>query len=356
MTTTRLTTLLLVLSVAAGCQEGGVVQVTIDTDPANPPIMGVRHVKVDGAATLTNHQSQTTTHSFDVADSSTPLTFGIAVPPSFLLSSMSITVELIDASGTKTLARGIGTGTVHEGVTPIPVTVIEPSNCTADSTSTRCDGFEGLKGDGGFASFWSGPPVTDGSPDSFAKIDTTHARRGTHSLHVQTAAVGVAGATTYATVGETSFIPTGTLFVRAFVYVPSKTFDLAPGAIFLFSQAASPYAQIELSLDPSASGFFVFDSVDGSQQHTNGVTLTPDTWTCVEWQVSLGNPGVTNVWVDDTKADGLLMGVKTMPAMGGPFNRVAVGLVSTLIGTQTRDYWIDEVMIGNGPDRIGCDK
>jgi hypothetical protein len=340
MTIAKLTALVATMMVlACGCTpDGSVVSVTVN---ATPSISGVQHVSVTATA-----MAQTSRHSFDVSSAMTPLTFGIAVPASFVGTTMSVEVDLLDGPGNK-LATGMGMVKVGSGITALTITIgTQPSLCSTTSmTHPLCDGFEGLSGGGGFADFWTLPPVTGGG---MATIDGSMAKRGTHSLHVLNNAIGDGAAENYATLGEERFVPND-LFVRAFVYVPS-TFDTKPGAITLLEQSAAPYSQIALNLD--SNGFSVYDSIDGSLQTTSGVTLRTDDWVCLEWEVSVGTATTVNLWVDDQAAGGLTMPVNTVPPSGGPANEVAVGLISNLAGTRARELWIDEVMIDQ--QRIMC--
>jgi hypothetical protein len=327
----------------AGCApEGQVVQVSVKSQDV---IAGVQHLLVNAKVTTLTKVVQTRSYSFDIATGMTPFSFGIATPQSLVGASMSVTVDLLDGPG-DTLASGGATTLIGVGVTPLVVNVSQPSRCAGgDSALPYCDGFEGVDGSGGFATFWTLPPALSSGD---ATIDSTHVRRGASSLHLQNNGVGDGGAPAYAIVGMNKPLPAD-LFVRAFVYVPSG-FDRAPGAIFLFEQAQAPYAQIALNLDSDA--FSIYDSIDGTLEHGAGVALRSDDWMCLEWEVHGGGAGAVKLWVDDQPVAGLGTPVSTTPSAGEPLDEVGVGLLSNVAGTRAREIWIDEVMIDSV--RITC--
>jgi hypothetical protein len=331
--------------VAAGCTSGEVVSVTVDATPA---IANVAHVSVVATVSQAG-ATHTSRHSFDTGGpSTTPITFGIAVPQAYTGGTMTVEVALLDGPG-NTLGTGKGSVTIGNGITPLDVVIGGGASLCASGGPPYCDGFEGANGTGGLADFWIGPAITSGG---MAMVDSTHAKRGKYALLVQNnALMGDAGAgPNFAILAETKFIPTD-LFVRAFVWVPAM-FDTAPGAIFLFEQKNTPFSQIVLNLDSNA--YSVYDSIDGSIQHATGVTLGAGQWVCVEWEVTVGVSGISHLWVEDQPVAGVGQPVNSVPPSGGPFDQVAVGLVTSLGGTTARQIWIDEVMIDS--NRITCAK
>ncbi len=326
----------LALLTAIGCSSSGeLVHVTV-MDGSLPAT-----TKIIAATILIN--GKTELHDFPVAAGATTLDFGVGVPSKDVGSIVTVTVQLEDATN-QSLGSGTGSATIVKGITELTVTIGGGGGDTLCGNITApalCDGFET-----GPAAFWNAP-LSAGATSS-TTTDTTHAFRGTHSLHVTNDAVDAAGELVFATLDETKFLPTS-LFVRAYLYVPSG-FPTQPGGIFNYEQAASPFQQIVLDLD--SQSFTVFDSIDSSSQHATGEVIPYDQWFCVEWSVVEGQKGATSVKVNDTPLAGLDLAVNTMASPA--YDQLALGLISTVANTPARELWIDEVIIDSSA--IGCAK
>jgi hypothetical protein len=312
----------------AGCAPAGEV-VSVSISPA-PAIANV--ARIEATAVVVGGDTQSATFNF--GSRSTPIVFALAFPSGYVGKMVSVSAHLFDASN-KDLGTVEGTTTIAKGSHQL----VLGAPCVGDTNAPLCENFEN-----NFARFWKGGgPIFDGGHMS---IDSTRAKRGSSSVHIQTDAVPNNGFV-FADLLENIFAP-DTVFIRAFVWVP-KTFDPTTAAIFLFEQDGGKSLQIALNLDTQTIG--VFGGLDG---HTNlgSKTLPTDQWACIEWSVTVGNPGAYTAWINDEQVM-TASNVKTKPdSPEPPFKAVAVGLGSSI--NAPREIWMDEVRISN--QRIGCDQ
>jgi len=319
-----------ILCVAGCASEGEVISVKIDASPA---IAGVAHVTVTADLQNTNKKQM---KRLDFSARTTPITFAVAVPASFVGQTVNVSAKLTGDSD-QDLGTAQGSVLVEKGTTPLTIVVNGggASKCTDATPPPYCDGFETT-----FDPFWKGPAFDHGT----VKVDGARWFRGNQSIHFHTDPVDMGFV--FATLVESVFAPS-VLNMRAFVWKP-KDFDNTTAAIMLYEQdAAAGNKQIALNLDSQTVS--VFDGVvEPAYLKPAQERLPEDTWLCLEWQVTVGNPGNYKVFLGDKLI--LSDSVNTMPSPG--FTQVAIGLGSSI--NQPRELWMDEVMIDN--KMIGCDK
>jgi hypothetical protein len=324
---------MLLVGLVAGCApQGEVIKVTIAPTPA---IKDVAHLGID---TVVGNNKRT--RQLDFNATTTPISFGIAFPHEYVDQVVAITVTMTDANNVL-LGKAVGSTTIRPDVIDLMLTVgAGPSLCDQVTGDALCDGFES-----GFKPFWKGGVISSGEANTSLTIDDTRAFRGSHSIHIQTENIKTANPV-YATLVENQLIPNN-VYVRAFVWVP-QNFSTLPGGIALFEQDAGAYYQIALNLEQQTLS--VFDGIDSSKNLASG-QVTKEHWTCVEWSVTVGSSGTTNVWIEDQPVLQQKT-VPTIPATGTPLNQIAIGLVNGNAGTEARELWMDEIMIDS--QRIHC--
>jgi hypothetical protein len=215
----------------------------------------------------------------------------------------------------------------------------DSSRCTLSKFSL-CDDFERTDIDAGP---WSN--VTPYAPT----IDTTRAARGVRSMriHFEPNDGGVQGS--YLSTSVQTLFPARSLFVRAFVYVPTQAEMPQTGLLWFFG--GPEYTGADFGLAKSAVRVRPTGSTSTATTHVSTTLLPLDRWACFEMEIfptDDAGGGGTHVWLDDAP-------VADMTIDGG----VDIHLIDTtelgvesVIAPSGYDIWVDEVAVDIA--RIGC--
>ncbi len=200
------------------------------------------------------------------------------------------------------------------------------------STAKICDSFEGA-----LNARWS-----FNSPDGTASIDTSRAYRGSSSLHLHTNAKGSAVSEVQANLYTYDQLPvSGTLWVRAWVYMPS-TASTHFNQIINFADAAGTGDAFTLK-----NGILVDNDYHGGNYNESATAYPPDQWFCVKMQIAQGGTGI-HFYLGDNEVNDL-----AFPAASpAPMTHVYLGLDWFLMPAGTlaaQDAWIDELIIDDKP-------
>jgi hypothetical protein len=185
------------------------------------------------------------------------------------------------------------------------------------------------------------------------EIDPSRAYRGGGSLHVHVDEVPANGEGQATAAALPLLEPQPTLYVRAFVYLPSAL-PTDASDFLLLAQTASPFGNLGVFF---AAGEhlnlhdFVSPSTGG---HLSQGTFPLDRWFCIEWQVGT-NPGQTSIALDGSPVSDL-QNIAFTPPTGNPLHRLDLELhfYKPTSAVPAYDAWFDELAVSATP--IGCDR
>lgn len=235
-----------------------------------------------------------------------------------------------DAGTDAPLAPDTGSDAGHDGGMP------GSTGCSAElATAIVCDGFETDPGPWVGRNEHLGTVVGDG----------LQAARGNRSLHAQTTAGSGHGARYIDTLGPYT---SGDLWVRAYVYIPAA----APVSDFTWlsiGESAAPYAGISLGMG-TGNTIGSYSTVSMTYVADAALTLTRDTWTCLELHVAVSDTaGVIEIYRNGTLAASHT-GLDTNPGSG--FSGFGVGIDYTDPMQAAMETWVDEVALSRS--RLPC--
>ena len=239
------------------------------------------------------------------------------------------------AAGASAAGGGAGGGSGTFGISG-------PTRC--DSTLPLCESFEnGLDG-----TLWK----TTKAGDATITVDTVHAARGTHALHVQTA---TGGGSNFAYIKETKTFPAtnNVLYGRMFVWFEDALttdghFSLAEGA------GTGTAAVIRFGGQFKAFGVGTDGGNSGDWTDSDRTKLVPtQTWVCAEFEFD-GPNNTFHVWWDDMERPMLTTGLSKHAMFAMPtFNSLWFGYWMYNLA-EPQEIWIDEIAVDYKP--IGCAK
>lgn len=188
---------------------------------------------------------------------------------------------------------------------------------------------------------------------STVSVDPTRAYRGTHSLHVVVPATasGAVGGSVSET--QTFTPPPGTVFMRAFFFIPSPAYATTEAELFSVAENAGTFNGI--ALENLNNNLELFDNVGSKVVTTSTQGLPGGRWLCLEWQVQIASAGAVKVWLDGNEVGQLTSTQNT--AATPPVAVAAFGLQyfrASVMPTLAQELWIDEVAVD--VVRIGCDR
>jgi hypothetical protein len=223
------------------------------------------------------------------------------------------------------------------------------SGCT--SALLVCDGFESGAID---TNLWTVYDSTMGS----ITIDSTRAMRGAHSAHIHVNP-GTSTRSLWLQESRESMANHPTLFMRAFVYIPSAY--AAPSAqalslqILQVQQAVSPFKGLFIDRGTDLSIIFNDYVNPMSPLRSAAPPFPSDRWMCLEWQLQGGQTsgaadGSMRAWIDDMpttlSVDNALI-LQPTPPLGA----VQFG-ISVVPSAFPIDVWYDELAVDS--NRITC--
>jgi len=180
-------------------------------------------------------------------------------------------------------------------------------------------------------------------------VDSIHAHWGSWALHATTDAVvqtGGANPGGYVDNERTQPFPQD-FFVRFFLYVPSPSVAPTESQVIIDAVDGSG---VGMQLTSVVGNLGFTDWAATPQVNLRSATvLQPDTWHCIEWEVTQGQPqGHMNVWVDETQVSDLDVPVTT-PAFS--VLKLGIGFYQPPV-QPAYDVWIDDVRVDTS--RIHC--
>jgi len=172
-------------------------------------------------------------------------------------------------------------------------------------------------------------------------IDTTTSCRGTKSLHATVGNTTASGAR--GDVYETQTFVSGTksIWMRAFVYLPSAS--ASKTALFLF--AADSQGGNIVGVGANA-GFVQVENNVASHTRVSQTAFPVDRWTCLELELA---PNATSVSLDDVQVTDLSAAEPTSPSASAGI--VGAGIIAN--GNAPAEVWIDNVAV-SAKAPIGC--
>jgi hypothetical protein len=208
----------------------------------------------------------------------------------------------------------------------------------SDGGFVFCDGFEqGI-------THWTQTTVSGGT----VTVDSTHVHRGTHALHAHLEPITEAGTGAYAYVQQIQTWPNH-VFARFFAYQPSPL-PPSPGNLIELLQASSPYAGIQVVINPP-SGSLAMDTWGTGQDQgwdSDSGATTMDEWMCFEVEVD-STAETSHLYLNGTEVTDLDQTNLGLPQLGN----LGVGLSFYKPSLQgAADTWIDDVAVSG--TRIGC--
>ncbi len=218
-----------------------------------------------------------------------------------------------------------------------PADLASPSLCPG-STVALCESFES----GTIDARWDQIKL-----NATLTVDDTRAKRGTHSLHVHTAALA-AGSSSQGELGEMQTVPMGDFFVRSYIYLSSPPIEVR---LLGAEQSASPYLGVNVNV--AAGGLSTYNNAAVPDVYNGSTTTVPlDDWFCLETETVVGTPGVLHVWLNDVEvtALGLAQDTQTTPLMDEIF--VGLQFYQPPKAIAAFDAWYDEIVVDGA--RIGC--
>lgn len=222
---------------------------------------------------------------------------------------------------------------------PAPdLTIVNPSKC-ATANVKLCDGFEAATID---TATWQ--VHTD---NGTVTLDTTRAYRGSASLKLHHDAVTTAsgGAANAAIVETRTFPITGTIYARAWIYLPSPIITPVSQIINLNDDSGYGVSYVIDNGHPGINDY----AMPPSYQASGSTTVPRDRWTCLTMAITqTGTTGNVNISIDDTPVDVSVVN-GTTPTMTTLFFSLYYYQPPML---PAEDMWIDEVMVDDKP--IAC--
>jgi hypothetical protein len=215
-----------------------------------------------------------------------------------------------------------------------------------------CDSFEA-----GIGSLWFIEEVPQSSVTVQAELGRAY--RGTRAVHAHVAAI-TGGTYVQAKIRESTMVPTGTIFARAFFFVDDNVIPRGTQLMFT-AQRVSPYSGIAISATSNTHrlAYYTWATPTGGSGFESPTQVPYGRWICMEWELNEGplpttdaGTGSMRVWMDGVEiADMYRANMYSRPFFGNlgfGFEFTAGADVGPL------DMWIDEVAIDGS--RIGCDR
>jgi hypothetical protein len=189
-------------------------------------------------------------------------------------------------------------------------------------------------------------------PNTVLTVSTAQHHRGQYALRLQIHAPDM-GAFLDNWIEQRSTFPRDTLYVRAFVLLPSTT-TVPPLGLGMMQvrQTTGPGKQANVELLAGRAIHQAHDLVPPAMK--SSATVMPlDTWTCVEWRVHHAADAGTaelRVWVNGVElADAALLGAM----QDTPWGLLRLGPVAQAPpSAPTIEMWFDEIAVHHSP--IGC--
>jgi hypothetical protein len=172
-------------------------------------------------------------------------------------------------------------------------------------------------------------------------VDTIHAARGTHAVHVHTPAGNRNSMT--ALFGETLTFPAAadSFYARAFVYI--QTVPVGYASLLEALGNAPIHTEYHATADGPNLGASYWRDPSTNWSTTSTTLLPIGRWFCLEWHVR-GDTGQASTWIDEVPITDLDVNNWTPPT----FERLKLGVQYQA----SFDAWYDEVAVD--PSRIGC--
>lgn len=177
------------------------------------------------------------------------------------------------------------------------------------------------------------------------EVDTTRAARGARSMHAHVEMTTPSPAA-YVALAATFVRPWQSLFLRAFVFVPSGQGAQDTGMVWAYNNAAG-YKGGDLGIETGGHLRFRAPNNDFVGK-TASAALPVDRWACLELELFPinGTTAGARGWLDGTKLDVELENVDT-----SAIDTVQFG-IQTAAQSPAFDIWYDEVAFDG--QRIGC--
>ncbi|MEO6951377.1 MAG: hypothetical protein ABI321_06155 [Polyangia bacterium] len=204
-----------------------------------------------------------------------------------------------------------------------------------------CDGFEA-----GLGPTW-GRDTTAGTIGT----DAVHVHLGAYALHLHYDALP-ASSTSKAQITTSEPFATARpdFWVRAYVWAASPL----PDALNYFTayQSAAPYGTMGLQL--YLGTFALYNNVNSANKFVATVVPVPqDKWFCIEWHVTIGNPGTITMALDGVDT-GVSQGGDTLSGPGLGYFLLGNSMSTTATTTQpAHDVWFDDLVFSSA--RVGCE-
>lgn len=175
-------------------------------------------------------------------------------------------------------------------------------------------------------------------------LDTTRAHSGTQSVHLVVNAITTSSNDVYALLHSEMGLPfTGTIYARAWVYVPSPWPTTPIDQIIDFSTLGG----LGISTG-TRDGLLVSNDYTSMQFGEGSDALPLDTWFCLQFEMPSGTTGTTDVALDgNSLADLTLTKTSTQPSP----QQVYIGTewAGTVTSAPKTEVWIDDVIVSTGP-------
>jgi hypothetical protein len=223
-----------------------------------------------------------------------------------------------------------------------------PSTCP--NGTLLCDGFESGTLNSAIWHISIYNPNDDMGFNGHVDVDPARSYRGARSLHVHFDRLLV-GYYPSAWAEETSVVPQGHYFVRAFVYIPQTLFNADTGFI---SGRDPGYDLWSLDIANNSKLGYSDGIPPGKQVFSTSDLFPHDRWVCVEWEVIGGGVdlGGSRVYVDGVEQADLTL-PNVFPSTPFP-DTILLGLLPEGANVAPADVWYDEVAVDSQP--IGCAK
>jgi hypothetical protein len=184
--------------------------------------------------------------------------------------------------------------------------------------------------------------------------------RGSAALHASTQAIASGTATASLSTRSFPFART-TLFVRAYLLIPSATAPDASSQVWWFLQADQTIgSSYGVEVDDRGGQVHVTNFEPQSMEQSSSQTWPLDTWVCVEWDLVFPSADTVSdgaAWlrIDEALAPSLdPFGGLTLPSSTQPIDRVQLGLgvYGSPVPLGAAEIWLDDLVIAN--QRISC--
>jgi hypothetical protein len=269
--------------------------------------------------------------------------------PAATTTAMSPTLPASSSSSSSLPADG-STTDPHDGAPPSDASAdsrasdsgVEGGTKCSGSTFALCDGFENGSID---TATWS--KASDNTGNATIVVDTIHAYRGTHALHVHLPSGG-AGQSANARLVETKTFPAleSGLYGRVFLYLVGTP----PGKHTPFAAVERSSPNVYYGTEEKNGGYlYAVQGAPGIDEGFGSATkIGTNMWMCLEF--FYGNKEI-RTWLNGTE----LTDIHKTDWVPASFQRFNLGLADEDISTINAggfDAWFDELALSS--TRVGC--